>query len=591
MIDIRELGTATLDPVVADELDRFDDAARRYIAGEIDDDAFRVFRLNQGIYGQRQGGFNQMVRVKIPYGRVDPDQLEMLAHVADTYSRGWGHLTTRQNFQFHFVQLENVADMLRMLAAVGLTSREACGDTVRNVAGCHLAGACPYEVVDISPWAEAAKELFLRNPIAQRLPRKFKINFSGCATDCGQAMFNDIGVIAVSRPRPDGTTEPGFRVFMAGGLGANPHPAQALEEFTSREDLLPTIEAALRVWSNFGNRDNKLRARMKWLVDTMGIDELRERIVKERKFLYASATYPGGIPDPVRVHGDAPAGMGTAPADAGTPVDFSGLTPYAKWELANVVRGRANGTVSAYAHCRLGDVTPVQLRGLADVQRELGVEVRITNRQNFVLRGLTDDQLPTLFERLATIDMAAAGAELSRDVVACPGADTCNLAVTQSRGLASDIDRALEDAGLAEVGGVRINISGCTNSCGQHHISDIGFFGLERRAHGQAAPGYQMLLGGRVGNMEIEFGQKAVKLPAKAAAGAVVRVVRTFADGREPGETFTAWLDRSGGAAAVGATLNDLDAFPDPADDPEFYVDFGETGPYVKEIGASECAT
>jgi sulfite reductase beta subunit-like hemoprotein len=592
MIDITELRTATLDPVVADELDRFEDGARRFLAGELDDDEFRVFRLNQGIYGQRQGGTNQMVRVKIPYGRVAPDQLEMMAYIAETYSRGWGHLTTRQNVQFHFVELAQAGEVLRLLAAVGMTSREACGDTVRNVAGCHLAGACPYEVLDISPWAEAAKEHFLRNPLSQRLPRKFKINFSGCATDCGQAMFNDIGVIGVSRPLPDGSVEPGFRVFFAGGLGANPHPALALEEFTAREDLMPTIEAALRVWSNHGNRDNKLRARMKWLVDTMGIDELRTRIFKERKFLIGSATWPGGIPAAVAEHGDAPAGMGTAvAADLGSPIEFSGLSPYAKWELANVVRGRANGTVSAYAHCRLGDITPDQFRGLADIQRDLDVEVRITNRQNFVLRGLTEDQLAPLFERLLALDMAAAGAELVRDVVACPGADTCNLAVTQSRGLASDIDQALEEAGLAEVGGVRINISGCTNSCGQHHISDIGFFGLERRAHGQAAPGYQMLLGGRVGDMEIEFGQKATKLPAKVASQAVVRVVGKFAADRQAGESFSSWLDRSGGAAEVGKTLADLDEFPDPAEHPEFYIDFDETGPYVAEVGDSECAT
>jgi sulfite reductase beta subunit-like hemoprotein len=592
MIDIAELRSATLDPVVADEIDRFEENARRYMAGEIDDDAFRVFRLNQGIYGQRQGGFNQMIRVKIPYGRVDPDQLEMFAHIAETYSRGWGHLTTRQNLQYHFVQLEQAGEVLRLLAAVGLTSREACGDTVRNVAGCHLAGACPYEVLDISPWAEAVKDLFLRNPLTQRLPRKFKINFSGCATDCGQAMFNDIGVVAVVRPLPDGSTEPGFRVFMAGGLGANPHAALAVEEFTTREDLLPTIEAALRVWANFGNRDNKLRARMKWLVDTMGIDELRTRIVKERKLLIGSATYPGGIPAAVTADGDAPAGMGTeVAADLGSPIEFSGLSPYAKWELANVVRGRANGTVSAYAHCRLGDITPTQFRGLADLQREIGCEVRITNRQNFVLRGLTEDQLARVFELLSAIDMAAAGAELVRDVVACPGADTCNLAVTQSRGLASDIDRALEEAGLAEVGGVRINISGCTNSCGQHHIADIGFFGLERRAHGKAAPGYQMLLGGRVGDTEIEFGQKATKLPARSASEAVVRVVGKYAADRQAGETFGAWLTRSGGAEVVGSTLVDLDEFPDPAEAPDFYVDFGETGPYVKEVGESECAT
>jgi sulfite reductase beta subunit-like hemoprotein len=599
-IDVRQLRSQVLDPEIEEELQSFEEHANKFLAGEIDDDVFRVFRLNQGIYGQRQGGNNQMLRVKVPYGKLEPDQLEVLGYVAETYSRGWGHLTTRQNVQFHFVQLEQVAEALRLLASVGLTSREACGDTVRNVAGCHLAGACPYEVLDISPWAEAAKSLFLRNPIAQRLPRKFKINFSGCATDCGQAMFNDVGVIAVNRPLPDGNVEAGFRVFMAGGLGANPHPAQALEEFTSREDLLPTIEAILRVQDHHGNRDNKLRARLKWLVDTMGIDELRERIFKERRFLPASATYPGGIPDVVQAHGDAPAGIGTAvTADGGlsgyarttTPVEFRGLSPFSRWDTANVVRGRANGTVSAYAWARLGDITADQFRALADIQRDFGVEVRVTNRQNFVLRGPSDEQLPELFERLDAIGMAEAGAELVRDVVSCPGADTCNLAVTQSRGLAADIGDALEEAGLAEVGGIRINISGCTNSCGQHHVADIGFLGIERRAHGRAAPGYHMELGGRVGNMEIEFAQKAVKLPARNASKAVVRVVEQFAGERDPGETFSEWLVRAGGAAAVGRTLKDLDEFPTPEESPEYYVDFDETGPYVAETGESECAT
>ncbi|HUF84505.1 MAG TPA: nitrite/sulfite reductase [Acidimicrobiia bacterium] len=592
-IDIKELQARPLEPEISDELDKFDEGVRKYLAGEIEEDVFRVFRLNQGIYGQRQGGHHQMVRVKGPHGRLEPEQLEMLGHVADEYSRGWGHLTTRQNVQVHFVQLEQTPEVLRLLASVGLTTREACGDTVRNVMGCHLAGACPFEVLDISPWAQATTDFFLRNPYAQRLPRKFKINFSGCVTDCGQAMFNDVGVIAVNRPKPDGTVEAGFKVFIAGGLGANPHPALALEQFTPREQLMPTLEATVRVFDHYGNRDNKLRARMKWLVDTMGIDELRERIFKERKFLPAASSYVDGLPDAVKENGDAPAGMGTGPVTqvGESPVAFLGLNPYEKWENANVVRGRANRTVSAYAYCRLGDITGDQFRALADIQRDFGVEVRVTNRQNFVLRGLDEEQLNPLYARLAEINMAEPGAELSRDVVACPGADTCNLAVTQSRGLADDIGRALEMAGLAEVGGVRVNISGCTNSCGQHHISDIGFVGLERRAHGRAAPGYQMLLGGRVGHTEIDFGQKAVKLPAKRASEAVVRVVGKFAEERAAGETFGKWLDRSGGAAGVGTLLKELDDFPDPETNPDFYVDFDETGPYVADVGDSECAT
>jgi len=584
-----------IDPEIRADVEKFEVQLARYLSGDLEEDAFRVFRLNNGIYGQRQGGHHQMVRVKVPYGSITPEQLDMFGHIAETYSRGWGHLTTRQNVQFHFVQLEQVPAALWDMASVGLTSREACGDTVRNVMGCHLAGACPYEALDISPWAEAAFQHFLHHPLAQRLPRKFKINFSGCETDCGQAMFNDVGVIATTRQREDGSREAGFRVFLAGGLGANPHPALALEEFTPREDLLTTIEAILRVFSNHGNRDNKLRARMKWLVDTMGWDEVQARVLKERKFLIASSTWPGGVPEAVEKAGDAPAGTGQGvvptPVGQGTPVTLRSSDPYQAWDDANVIRGVAKGTVSAIAYSRLGDITTDQFRALASIQRELGADVRITNRQNLVFRGLSESQLPTLHQRLSAIGMAEPGAELARDVVACPGADTCNLAVTQSRGLADAIGVALDEAGLADVGGIRTNISGCTNSCGQHHISDIGFFGAERRAHGRPAPGYQMLLGGYVGQERIHFGEKALRLPAKNAPEAAVRVVRRFNDEREAGEPFRSWMERVGGAKAIAGDLADLDEFPLPEDGPEYYVDYDETGPYVAETGASECAT
>ncbi|MGE3619274.1 MAG: nitrite/sulfite reductase [Acidimicrobiia bacterium] len=584
-----------IDPAIRADIEKFEVQLERYLAGEVDPDAFRVFRLNNGVYGQRQGGTNQMLRVKVPYGSITAEQLDMMAYIADTYSRGWGHLTTRQNVQFHFVELTQVPAALRDLASVGLTTREACGDTVRNVMGCHLAGACPHEALDVSAWAEAAFQHFLHNPLSQRLPRKFKINFSGCDTDCGQAMFNDVGVIATTRTLEDGTREAGFRVFVAGGLGANPHPALALEEFTAREDLLATIESILRVFNNHGNRDNKLRARMKWLVDTLGWEDVQARIFKERRLLLASSSWPGGIPDAVRKVGDAPAGLAQGVAATavgqGTPVEIRSRDPYQSWETANVVRGVAKGTVSALAYAKLGDITSDQFRTLASIQRELAADVRVTNRQNLVFRGLSEAQLPVLFSRLDAIGMARPGAELARDVVACPGADTCNLAVTQSRGLADAIGSALDEAGLAEVGGVRTNISGCTNSCGQHHIADIGFFGAERRAHGQSAPGYQMLLGGYVGQERVHFGDKALRLPAKRAPEAAVRVVGRFAAERSAGETFRTWLDRVGGAKAVAEELRELDAFPLPDEAPEFYVDYGETGPYAAEIGDSECAT
>ena len=590
-----ETPTRQIDPEMAADIAKFEEMLDGYQAGRVEEDVFRVFRLNNGIYGQRQGGTNQMVRVKVPYGAMTADQLDLLADVVDDHSRGWGHITTRQNIQFHFVELTEIPEVMRRMAEVGLTTREACGDTVRNVQGCHLAGACPLEILDVTPWAEAAYRHFVRNPLGQRLPRKFKINFSGCDTDCGQAMFNDVGVIAASRTFEDGSVERGFRIYIAGGLGTTPFPALVLEDFTPREDLLATIESVLRVFEQTGNRDNKLRARLKWVVDQLGIDEVRRRVVAIRKLLPASATWPGGVPEVVTEWGDDPAGVaaGVTPTamGQGTPVTLGTKSDFDRWMEANVVRGAANGTVSAYAWCELGDVTSAQFRSVASMIREFDVDVRVTNRQNLVLRDLAEGQLPALYERLVAADMAKAGAELSRDVVACPGADTCNLAVTQSRGLASAIGTALDEAGLAEVGGVRMNISGCTNSCGQHHTADIGFFGAERRAHGQPAPGYQMLLGGYVGQEQIHFGQKALRLPAKNAAEATVRVVRRFTDERQAGEKFIDWMNRSGGVAEVAAGLKDLDQFPTPDEGPEFYVDYDETGPYVAEIGESECAT
>ena len=569
------------------DIERFEKAIEQYLNGEISDDVFRVMRLNNGIYGQRQGGTNQMVRIKFPAGSIRPEHWDVMADLADEFSRGWGHITTRQNIQFHFVELRRIPDLLRRIADVGLTSREACGDTVRNVMACHLAGACPYEKIDVTPWAEAVYRHFVRNPLGQRLPRKFKVNFSGCATDCGQAMFNDVGIVATVRTREDGTTEQGFRVFIAGGLGATPHPALALEDFTSREDLLPTIEAVLRVFDQTGNRDNKLRARLKWVVDQLGIDEVRRRVIKIRTTLPASSTWPGGIPPEVTAAGDAPAGRGEGEVTEigqGVRVELRSSDPFTRWEQASVIRGAADGTVSAVAYAALGDITARQFRELAAIQRHFSADMRLTNRQNVVFRGMQPGQMRELFDRLDAIGMAKPGAELARDVVACPGADTCNIAVTQSRGLADAIGAKLEEEGLAEVGGVRINISG------QHHASDIGFFGAERRAHGKSLPGYQMLLGGHIGDEQIHFGEKALRLPAKNAPEAVARVVRRFAGERGAGETFQGWLARSGGAKQVGTTLADLDDVPLPDVAPDFFVDYGETGPFTGEVGDSECA-
>ena len=370
-------------------------------------------------------------------------------------------------------------------------------------------------------------------------------------------MFNDVGVIATAAPSPDGTREAGFRVFVAGGLGANPHPALALEEFTSRDDLMATLEAILRVFSNHGNRDNKLRARMKWLVDTMGWDELQARMLKERKFLvgvlHLAWRHPRGRPEVRRRPGRARRSASSpTPIGQGTPVTLRRDDPYKAWDDANVVRGVGQGhgvghRLRPARRHHHGAVPGTRVDPAGAGRRRCASPTARTSSSAASARA----SCPVLHQRLSAIGMAEPGAELARDVVACPGADTCNLAVTQSRGLADAIGAALDEAGLADVGGIRTNISGCTNSCGQHHISDIGFFGAERRAHGQSAPGYQLLLGGYVGQEKIHFGEKALRLPAKNAPEAAVRVVRRFNDERQAGEAFRSWMDRAGGVTAI----------------------------------------
>ena len=395
-----------IDPEIRADIEKFEEQLERYLAGDLEEDAFRVFRLNNGIYGQRQGGHNQMVRVKVPYGSITAEQLDMFAHIAETYSRGWGHLTTRQNMQFHFVDLEQIPAVLRDMASVGLTSREACGDTVRNVMGCHLAGACPYEALDISPWAEAAFQHFLHNPLAQRLPRKFKINFSGCETDCGQAMFNDVGVIATTRTLDDGTREAGFRVFVAGGLGANPHPALALEEFTPREDLMATLEAdPARVLQPRQPRQqapgpHEVARRHDGLGRPAGPHP--QGAQAPRRVVHLARRHPRGRPEAGRrARRPRPRASPTTASARARPSRSAATIPTRRGTTPTSCAASPRAPCPPIAYARLGDITTAQLRALASIQRELGAEVRITNRQNLVFRGLSEGQLPLLHQRLS----------------------------------------------------------------------------------------------------------------------------------------------------------------------------------------------
>ncbi len=587
--------TTNLSPQIAREIDRFEESIRKYLAGELDEEVFRPIRLTNGIYGIRQGNNLQMVRVKVPQGRLNPEQLEMLGHIAEEYSRGFGHVTTRQNVQFHFVRLERCADVMRLVNSVGLTTREACGDTVRNITGCPLAGTCPLENADISAWARAATDYFLRHPISQRLPRKFKISFSGCEKDCSAGTINDIGIIAVK----DDQGRLAFRLLVGGGLGTTPFPAQVLEEFTPPEDLILTMEAILRVFDRNGNRKNKNRARMKWLVQSMGIEEFRAAVLDEREKLRSvvGERTPSVIPEKVLEAGPEAFGQlgplgDSGPSGNGARIERFVQPTFEDWKASNVVAQRQPGRFAAYVSLPIGDITADQFRELADLCRRYGEgEVRATIRQNLVFRFLEEHQLRPFYEELQRIGLSNIEGERAADVVACPGADTCNLAITQSRGLAKAIREELVASGLADLPGVKINISGCSNSCGQHHIADIGFFGFEKRIDGNSAPGAHMLLGGGVVSAgQVQFGKRSLKLSAKRAPKVVSSILTSYAEERLPGQSFKEWLEVRG-VESIEKQVEETGKPRPFSEAPDDYIDWDEEEQFQVKLGRGECAT
>jgi sulfite reductase (ferredoxin) len=567
------------------EIDAFASTIAAWRAGEIDDDAFRSKRLHMGCYGIRQSD-THMIRVKVPGGVLEPAHFEALADVADSHSRGFTHITTRQNFQYHFVELDDVPAVMRRLAEVGMTTREACGNAVRTMTQSHLAGIDPNEVVDTRPALEAFTQYFLRHPDFQELPRKFKIAFDGSDADLAQIGIHDLGFLGVLGP--DGA--PGFRVFVGGGLGSSPREADLLEAFTSPELLLPTAEAILRVFNEHGERRNRVRARMKFLLNKWGIERFREEVFAARDRLVAEQAYPEvSVPAPVKVRHDValpdvPVDLADADADA-----------FLAWRDANVFVHDADGEArfAAYVTFHLGDVTSDQLRSLAKVWQELGPEtvgVRTTIRQNLLVTDLTAEAVGTLYATLRAGGMDLARAEKSGDVVSCPGAETCNLAITSSRGLADAVTDALTEAGLHEVEGLRVNISGCPNACGQHTSADLGFAGMARRdPSGNEAPGYRVYVGASVGDGGVKFGHYVTKVPARKAPEVAVQLVGRYASERDRGERFADWVARIG-ADVLKAELKPFDTMPTMDEDPAFFTDFGMSRQFQVILGRGECA-
>ena len=583
--------TQPIPAAILEEIETFEHEAQRLLSGELVGDLFKPFRLQYGIYGQRQAGV-QMVRIKIPFGGLTANQLRRIAEIAERYTTGVGHVTTRQDIQLHFAELKDVPTIMRGLAEVGLTTREACANTVRNVTGCHLAGVCQGEVFDITPFAKTVAYHLLRNPLNQSLPRKFKIAFSGCRHDCALTPIHDIGLLAAKRE--DGTL--GFRMVAGGGLGSAPRIAQVLREFTPIEELIPSIEAVIKVFDQLGNRKNRNKARMKFVIEKLGFAEFKRRW--EEAYVSMGHARPSAQPMKLLQHADEPASLimptsngAKSSARHGSMNGAEENTPFAMWKRTNVVPQKQAGYVAAVIKLFMGDVTSAQMLHLADLaERYSNGNLRTTINQNMVIRWVPEDRLDEFYEDLAAQGLADPGAELVEDIIACPGTDTCGLGITSSKGLARALAEVFPAGRVPEdLKDVSVKISGCHNSCAQHHIATIGLHGVGKRIGEHTAPFYELHLGGKV-NGTAKIGQMTVKLPAKAVSAAITHLIDVYRRDRKPGETLPSFIERVG-KNALKDELIPYTLVPAFKDDPTFYYDWEAEEEFVLEdLGPGECA-
>ncbi|HEX2055309.1 MAG TPA: sulfurtransferase TusA family protein [Nitrospiraceae bacterium] len=582
-------------PAIREEIEAFEVEAQRLLSGELSADIFKPFRLQHGIYGQRQGGV-QMFRIKIPFGGLTANQLRRVGELAERSATGVGHVTTRQDIQLHFVELRDVPDMMRGLAEVGLTTREACANTVRNVTACHLAGICQGEVFDVTPYAKTVALHLLRNPLNQSLPRKFKIAFSGCRHDCAVTPIHDLGLLAVKRD--DGVI--GFRMVAGGGLGSTPRIAQVLREFTPMEELIPSIEAVIKVFDTLGNRKNRHKARMKFVIDKLGFEEFKRRWLDA----YKAMGYDQPSHEPIRLmeHRDEPPllmpvrlnpnGNGHRDGEHGNGAFRAADTPeFAAWKRTNVIHQKQPGFVAAIIKLPMGDLTADHMWVIADLaERYSNGNIRTTINQNMIIRWIAETRLADFYAELAAAGLGDPGAEKVEDIIACPGTDTCGLGITSSKGMA----RALAELFPAghvpdDLNGASIKISGCHNSCAQHHIATIGLHGVGKRLGEHVAPHYELHLGGQV-NGTAKIGQMTVKLPAKSVPAAIRHLVDVYRRDRQPGESLQAFITRTG-KVKLKEELIPYTIVPDYQEDPTYYYDWeGEEEFVLEDLGPGECA-
>ena len=582
----RQLFEIEHDRLVREEIETFRRRAQAFLDGQITEDEFRPFRLKHGIYGQRQPGV-QMVRSKIPSGMLTAAQAEQLARVAEEFAGGRGHLTTRQNIQFHFVPLERVADLMHVLADAGLTNREACYNTVRNVTTCAWAGIARDEVFDVRPYAQRVAFALLRKDLTGNLPRKFKIAFDGCAgRDCIAGAINDIGLRAVVR---DG--ERGFRILVAGGLGPLPTEAQLLEEFVPEDRLLNRCEAVIRIFNRYGNRGNKNKARLKFVLRERGIEWLREQVEKEYQLILTGGgiEWPEMVPEGFGGYQSQPQPLGQGALLPVAGRHETGDGAYDAWLSTNVAEQKQTGYAAVTVRVEQGNLRAEQLRELARIAVACGDgTLRVSIDQNLLLPFVPLARLPEVHRALAAIGLGAARARHIDDVVTCPGAYSCNLALTKSMNLGAALGETLRRYDDPRIRGLSIKISGCPNACGQHWVGDFGFFGNARKIEGREVPYYQMLLGGGYDEEGVmRFGLAVQSIPARLAPAAVVRVLDHFQANRLDGETFRQYVLRN-----KIETFRELTReFAKPAElFPEIYQDWGDDQAYSLQLGRGECA-
>ena len=570
--------------ILPQEIDEFESEASRFQAGEFDPIAFQSFRLKQGVYGQRQADV-QMMRIKVPFGGLKADQLDALGEVAARYAPlNKGHVTTRENFQYHHIPLADTAAFMRVLADVGLSTREACGNTVRNVTGCDMAGVCADEPFDVTPYAAAYSRYFVRHPFTQALPRKWKTAFSGCERDCSITAIHDMGFI----PKVvDG--KKGFKLLTGGGTSIMPRIAPTLAEFVPEEEYLKYTDAAIRDFHRSDElRKNKMKARIKFFIDRIGMDEFRGMVEEEMQQQWAQKSF-----DPTSLlflddeSADAPS------LDGNYSVKAHG-GEYDKWVESNVRSQKQAGYKAVTVKLPLGDIQAEQFPQLAELSRKYaGSRARITQQQNLTFRWVPEAALSELYDELNKIGLGDSGAHEISDVVSCPGTDSCKLGITSSMGLGRVVGEALEGVDSSDplIRKMHVKMSGCPNGCGQHHIADIGFHGAAAKAPGGQVPAYEMFLGGSYEDGDTRIGLRVkTKVPAKRVPEALKVVMGHYQKNRNEDEPFKDYVARVG-PETFEPLLADFKDLPELGRDTiEQYMDWDKTIIYKLDRGEGECS-